>query len=115
MKKKIIIENLETRASVGVYEKEKKTKQKIIINCEILLKESNPPYYDELREVTDYGQFRRIVLDTIEKKHYNLIEYLADVIFQEFLKIETVDKIKILISKPHAFKDCEVSFELSDF
>ena len=115
MKKKIIIENLKIQASVGVYEKEKKTKQKLIINCEILLKESNPPYYDELREVTDYGQFRRIVLDVVEKKHYNLIEYLANGIFQEFLKIEAVDKIKILISKPQAFEDCIVSFELSDF
>ena len=68
MKETIIIENLEIKASVGVYEKEKKTKQKIIINCEILLKGHKPPYLDELREVTDYGQFRRIVLDTIEKK-----------------------------------------------
>ena len=115
MKETIIIENLEIKASVGVYEKEKKTKQKIIINCEILLKGHKLPYLDELREVTDYGQFRRIVLDTVEKRHYNLIEYLADVIFQEFLKIETVDKIKILISKPDAFQDCEVSFELSNF
>ena len=115
MKETIIIENLEIKASVGVYEKEKKTKQKIIINCEILLKGHKPPYLDELREVTDYGQFRRIVLDTVEKKHYNLIEYLAHEIFRKILQIGTVDKIKILISKPHAFKDCTVSFELSNF
>ena len=41
MKKKIIIENLEIKASIGVYEKEKKTKQKIIINFEILLKKND--------------------------------------------------------------------------
>ena len=115
MKETIIIQNLKIKASVGVYEKEKKTKQNIIINCEILLKGHKPPYLDELREVTDYGQFRRIVLDTVEKKHYNLIEYLAYEIFRQFSKIETVNKIKILISKPHAFKDCTVSFELSNF
>ena len=115
MKEKIIIENLEIEEPVAVYEKEKITKQKIIINCEILLKGHQPPFYDELREVTDYGQFRRIVLHVVEKKHYNLIEYLAHVIFNEFLKIETVDKIKILISKPDAFTDCNVSFELSNF
>ena len=37
MLKKILIENLTCIASVGVYEKEKLNKQKIIINLEILL------------------------------------------------------------------------------
>ena len=115
MKKKIIIENLEIKASIGVYEKEKKTKQKIIINFEILLKKCNSPVFDQLKEVTDYGQFRKIVLDAVKKKHFNLIETLADEIHKKFLKIETVDKISISITKPGAFKDCMVSFELSDF
>ena len=65
MKKKIIIENLEIKASIGVYEKEKKTKQKIIINFEILLKKCNSPVFDQLKEVSDYGQFRKIVLDDL--------------------------------------------------
>ena len=115
MKRKLIIENLEINASVGVYEKEKKNKQKIIINFEILLKKCNPPVLDQLNEVYDYGQFRRIVLDVVEKKHYNLIEKLANEILKKFLKIETVDKIKILVTKPDAFPDCIVSFELSNF
>ena len=35
--RKIFINNLELMASIGVYEEEKKNKQKIIINLEILM------------------------------------------------------------------------------
>ena len=65
MLKKILIENLTCRASVGVYENEKLNKQKIIINLEILLINKVKTHTDNLNDVADYGKFRRIILDVI--------------------------------------------------
>ena len=111
-KQKLLIKSLIVNASIGVYEQEKKTKQNVVFDIEILLKHANLAVNDRLEEVTDYAQFRRIVLNIVKSKHYNLIEQLANDISKEFLNIKNVKKIKIRVSKPDIFDDCEVSYEL---
>ena len=91
MLKKILIENLTCNASVGVYENEKLNKQKIIINLEIVLVNNIKTHTDNINDVADYGKFRRIVLEIINSKHFNLIETLADKLIK---KIETFEKVK---------------------
>ena len=115
MLKKIFIENLTCNASVGVYENEKLNKQKIIINLEIVLDNNIKTNTDNINDVADYAKFRRIVLDIINSKHFNLIETLADNLIK---KIETFDKvknIKLKITKPDIFEDCSVSYEISNY
>ena len=114
MKQKIFIEELEVFSSIGVYENEKKRKQRIIFNVEIQLKKNNIPVKDKLIEVTDYGQFRKIILNKASGKHYNLLEKLVSDISREFFKIEAVEKVKIKITKPDIFDDCKVSFQISN-
>ena len=47
-------------------------------NLEILLINKMKTHTDNLNDVADYGKFRRIILDVINSKHFNLIETLAD-------------------------------------
>ena len=87
MLKKILIENLTCSASIGVYENEKLNKQKIIINLEIFLINKMKTHTDNLNDVADYGKFRRIILDVINSKHFNLIETLADNLIKKFQRV----------------------------
>ena len=64
-KRKIFINNLILIASIGVYEKEKKNKQKIIVNLEILLTNDTEPQSDNLQQTQDYSQFRKCVTDVV--------------------------------------------------
>ena len=57
--RKIFINHLELMASIGVYEEEKKNKQKIIINLEILMTNETEPKGDNIKETQDYSQFRK--------------------------------------------------------
>ena len=114
MEQKIFIENFKTFASIGVYEHEKKDKQEIIINLEIILKKNKNLILDKLNNVSDYGQFRKIILNVIDVKHYNLLETLCEEIVKKIIKIDSVKKVKIKITKPKAFKDCEVSVQFSN-
>ena len=115
MFKKILIENLTCNASVGVYENEKLNKQKIIINLEIMLVNNIKTHTDNINDVADYGRFRRIVLDIINSKHFNLIETLADNLIKKIETFEKVKNIKLKITKPDIFKDCSVSYEISNY
>ncbi len=115
MKKKIYIEDMQIYASVGVYDHEKKSKQKILINLEIYLNDNHKILNDKLKNVTDYGVFRNIILNVLKNRHYNLIEKMTQDICKKILEINSVEKIKIKVTKLSAFKDCKVSFELSNF
>tara|TARA_E500000178_G_scaffold354896_1_gene425566 strand:- start:3051 stop:3401 length:351 start_codon:yes stop_codon:yes gene_type:complete len=115
MHKKIFIENLICNASVGVYEEEKKNKQKIIINLEILLIKNIKTNSDNLDDVADYGKFRRTILNVVNTKHYNLIETLAETLIINCKRLDKVKYIKIKITKPNAFDDCNVAYEISNY
>ena len=112
-KRKIFINNLILIASIGVYEKEKKNKQKIIVNLEILLTNNTEPQNDNLQETQDYSQFRKCVTDIVQSKHFDLLEILTKKIYAAISKNEFVLGVKVNISKPDIFDNCEVAYELS--
>ena len=112
-KRKIFINNLILIASIGVYEKEKKNKQKIIVNLEILLTNNTEPLSDNLEETQDYSQFRKCVTDIVQSEHFDLLEILTKKIYRVISKNEFVLGVKINISKPDIFDNCEVAYELS--
>ena len=115
MIKKILIENLTCNASIGVYENEKQNKQRIIINLEILLINKMKTHTDNLNDVADYAKFRRIILDVVNSKHFNLIETLADNLMKKLEIFEKVESVKIKITKPDIFNDCSVSYEINNY
>ena len=113
-KRKIFINNLILIASIGVYEKEKKNKQKIIVNLEILLTNNTEPLSDNLEETQDYSQFRKCVTDIVQSEHFDLLEILTKKIYAVISKKEFVLGVKINISKPDIFDNCDVAYELSN-
>ena len=113
-KRKIFINNLILIASIGVYEKEKKNKQKIIVNLEILLTNNTEPQNDNLQETQDYSQFRKCVTEIVHSKHFDLLEILTKKIYATISKNEFVLGVKVNISKPDIFDNCEVAYELSN-
>ena len=112
-KRKIFVNNLILIASIGVYEKEKKNKQKIIVNLEILLTNNTEPLSDNLEETQDYSQFRKCVTDITQSEHFDLLEILTKKIYATISKNEFVLGVKVNISKPDIFDNCEVAYELS--
>ncbi len=113
-KRKIFINNFELMASVGAYEVEKKQKQKIIIDLGIYLTNDSETKTDELNQTQDYSQFRTLVKDIINSRHFQLLEILTDKIYEEIIKNEFVLGVKVKITKPDIFYDCEVAYQLSN-
>lgn len=115
MYQKILIENLQINTFIGAYSQEKKKIQKIIINLEIFLNKNMYTNTDDLDDVTDYGQFRRIILEITQDKYFNLLETLADTISKKIKQNMQVKGIRLKITKPDIFRDCSVSYEISDY
>ena len=112
--RKILIDNLIMQASVGVYEKEKQNKQRIIVNVELLLSNDTEPKQDNLEATQDYSQFRKCLIDIIQSQHFQLLEVLVEKIHSTLMINSYVLGAKVNISKPDIFNDCEVAYELSN-
>ena len=112
--RKILINNLIIQASVGVYEHEKKHKQKIIVNVEILLSNDSEPKQDNLKSTQDYSQFRNCLIDIVQSQHFQLLEVLVEKMHSTLMINSCVIGAKVKISKPDIFNDCEVAYQLSN-
>ena len=112
--RKIFINHLELMASIGVYEPEKKNKQKITINIEILMTNDSEPQGDNLQETQDYSQFRKLAKDIVNSQHFELLEILTNKIHSSINTNKFVLGSKVKICKPNIFDDCEVAYELSN-
>ena len=112
--RKIFINHLELMASIGVYEQEKKNKQKITINIEILMTNDSEPKSDNLQETQDYSQFRKLAKDIVDSQHFELLEILTNKIYSSINNNKFVYGSKVKICKPNIFDDCEVAYELSN-
>ena len=112
--RKIFINHLELMASIGVYEEEKKNKQKIIINLEILMTNETEPKGDNLKDTQDYSQFRKAAKDIVASQHFQLLEVLTKKIHLIINENKFVVGSRVTICKPDIFKDCEVAYEISN-
>jgi 7,8-dihydroneopterin aldolase/epimerase/oxygenase len=112
--RKIFINQLELMVFIGVYEQEKKNKQKIIINIEVLMTNGSEPKADNLQATQDYSQFRKLAKEIAESQHFELLEMLANKIHSSINNNKFVIGSKINICKPSIFEDCEVAYELSN-
>ena len=104
--RKIFINYLELMASIGVYEQEKKDKQKIIINIEVLMTNNSEPKTDNLQETQDYSQFRTLAKDIVYSQHFELLEILTNKIHSSINENKFVIGSKVNICKPNIFDDC---------
>lgn len=57
---------------------------------------------DDLNDTVDYRNTIAMVKHIIKTAKFALVEKLADVIAQDILKIEPIDKVRVKLSKPAA-------------
>lgn len=96
----IFIEGLEVKASVGIYEHEKKGAQSLIISLNAKCLKNAHFYSDDINDTINYENIVKIIHDAIDKQHYSLIETLAETIATDILLIQGIYGITIEIRKP---------------
>jgi dihydroneopterin aldolase len=100
----IFLEDLSVKASIGVTERERSRKQKLLISVEI---ECGPPAGgnredDSVENTVDYSEVRRVVRGLVEGSRFNLIETLAARIaftLKRRFSPKTTGRIRIVVKK----------------
>lgn len=100
----LYIDQLIIMARIGVHNWEKKCFQKLIFDLKIFYKNTYVKnislYY------LDYIQIRQIVFDTVNIRHFFLIEDVAEVVVRNLInKFAIISRIQIKVSKPGAMRN----------
>ena len=113
-KRKVIIKDLILNISIGIHNFEKKKKQRVKFNIEILINPFVTPNNKDLNSIINYEE----IVGKIEKisylRHHELLEDLAENIFNMIFKNKLVKKIILKIEKLDILKKTKsVGIEVS--
>jgi dihydroneopterin aldolase len=104
-KRKVLIKDLIFNTLIGIHDFEKKQKQQIKFNIEIDINSSLKPSDTNLNTIVNYENVISSIKILTQKKHYDLLEVLAEDIFLELFKNKNIIKIKLKIEKPEIIKN----------
>ena len=100
--KKIIVRDLILSLSVGIHLFEKQKKQKVKFNIEIT---TDPNLKPDKKTIVNYESIINDIKKLTEKIHFELLESLAESIFDEIFKNRKIKKIKLKIEKLDIIKE----------
>ena len=98
-KRKVSIKNLILKISVGLHDFEKKKKQRVRFNIDISTDSNIKPNNNNLASIVNYEDIINKITYITEKKHHELLEDLAENIFDMIFKNKLVKNIKLRIDK----------------
>ena len=104
-KRKILIKDLILKISVGIHGFEKKKKQRVKFNIDINTDPNLIPEDNNLDSIINYEDVIKNIEKITNKKHYPLLETLAEKIFLKLFENRKVKKVKLRIEKLDIFKN----------
>jgi dihydroneopterin aldolase len=113
-KRKVIIKNLVLNIFIGIHNFEKKKKQRVRFNIEVVTNPNIKPNNKDLTTILNYEDLINKIKLLVKKQHHELIEDLAENIFQIIFQNRLVKKTNIKIEKLDIIKNSEsVGIEFS--
>jgi len=104
-KRKVIIKDLILNISIGIHNFEKKKRQRVKFNIEILTNPYVTPNNKNLNSILNYEEIVNLVIKFVNTESYDLIETLAKQISEQivfkYTKNESMfQEIKVTVHKP---------------
>ena len=106
-KRKVIIKNLVLNIFIGIHNFEKKKKQKVRFNIEVITNPFVKPNNKDLKTILNYEEIINKIKILVKKEHHELLEDLAENIFTIIFQNNLAQKAKIKIEKLEIIKNSE--------
>ena len=104
-KRKILIKDLVLKMLVGIHNFEKRKKQRVRFNLVINIDQDLIPNEKDLKSIVNYEKIIKVITKMTAKRHYLLLETLAEKIFSELFKNFRIKKIILRIEKLDIIKN----------
>ena len=104
-KRKILIKDLVLNMLVGIHNFEKKKKQRVRFNLIINIDQNLISNDKDLKSIVNYEQIIKTITKITSRKHYLLLETLAEKIFFKLFENPRIKKILLRIEKLDVIKN----------
>ena len=104
-KRKVLIKDLVLKMFVGIHNFEKKKKQRVRFNLIINIDQNLIPNDKDLKSIVNYEQVIKTMKKITSRKHYPLLETLAEKIFSKLFENMRIKKIILRIEKLDVIKN----------
>ena len=98
-KRKVVIKDLILNISIGIHNFEKQKKQRVKFNIKILTDPLLKPNSNDLSTILNYEEIINKLENLVNKSHYELLEDLAENIFEILFKNKITKKVNLKIEK----------------
>ena len=113
-KRKVSIKNLILKISVGLHDFEIIEKQRVRFSIDISTDSNIKPNNNDLSSIVNYEDTIKKITYITEKKHHELLEDLAENIFDIIFESKIVKKVNLKLEKLDIIKNTEsVGIEVS--
>ena len=106
-KRKVVIKNLILNIFIGIHNFEKKKKQSVRFNIEVITDPYIKPSNKDLSTILNYEDLINKIKLLVKNKHHDLIEDLAENIFEIIFQNRLVKKTNLKIEKLDIIKNSE--------
>ena len=106
-KRKVLIKDLVLKMFVGIHNFEKKKKQRVRFNIEINTDPNLKPNNKDLSTILNYETVINNIKAQVRKQHHELLEDLAENIFDIIFKSKIVKKVSLKLEKLDIIKNTE--------
>lgn len=100
----IFLRDLEIDATIGIFEWEKRIKQKVRIDLEMATDIAKAAASDSIEDTLDYKAISKRIIQFVEDSSYELIETLIEKIAEILLKEFNIPWVRVTLSKPGAVR-----------
>ena len=112
--RKVSVKNLILKISIGLHDFEKKKKQRVRFNIDIITDSNIKPDNNNLLSIVNYEDTINKITSITKTKHHELLEDLAENIFDIIFKSKIVKKVSLKLEKLDIIKNTEsVGIEVS--
>ena len=107
MADKIFLQGLEIPCIIGTLPRERKKKQKVVIDLEFSAPVKRAASRDDLRDALNYQKIVERAMEFVSKSRFYLMETLAECLAQALLRELKLKNILLRVSKPNAIRNAK--------
>ena len=100
----IFLRDLEVDTTIGIFEWEKRIKQKVRIDLEMGTDITKAAASDSIEDTLDYKAISKRVAQFVEDSRYELVETLIEKVAEILLNEFNITWVRVTISKPGAVR-----------
>lgn len=116
MKNNIFLKNLEVKCIIGIYDWERKKKQRVLISFGFPHDTTPALAHDHIDSTINYKKIAKYILEFTSKSKYYLVEALAENLCRQILTRFDLPFITLSVSKPGAIRyAANVGIEISKY